>query len=252
MSRRPFVAGNWKLHKKIGEATSLARDLKSRLAGSREAEVAVAPVFTSLAAVKEALGGSSIALAAQNVHYEDQGAFTGEVSAPLLADVGCAYCIVGHSERRHVFGDTDAAVNKRVHALMAHGVEPILCVGEQLAEREAGKTLDVVLGQLDAGLDGVAKDRASEVVIAYEPVWAIGTGRTASPADAQEVHEAIRKRLGERFDGAAADSIRILYGGSVKPNNAADLLAQADIDGALVGGASLTADTFVPIVEAAG
>ncbi len=143
-------------------------------------------------------------------------------------------------------------MNKRVHALMAHGVRPILCVGEQLSEREGGKTLDVVLGQLDAGLEGVAKDRATEVVIAYEPVWAIGTGRTASPGDAQEVHEAIRKRLGERFDTAASGAIRVLYGGSVKPNNAAELLAQPDIDGALVGGASLTAETFVPIVEAAG
>jgi len=252
MSRRPFVAGNWKLHKKVSEAASLARDLKGRLAAGREAEVAVAPVFTSLSAVKEALGGSAIQLSAQNVHFEDQGAFTGEVSAPLLADVGCAYCIVGHSERRHVFGDTDDNVNKRVHALMNHGVKPILCVGEQLSEREANKTLDVVLGQLNAGLEGVGRDRAEELVVAYEPVWAIGTGRTASPADAQEVHEAIRSRLAERFDQGAADAIRILYGGSVKPNNAAELLAQPDIDGALVGGASLTADTFIPIVEAAG
>jgi triosephosphate isomerase len=250
--RRPFVAGNWKLHKTVGEATRFAKELKARLAKRTEAEVAVAPVFTALSGVKEALGGSQIKLAAQNVHFEDQGAFTGEVSAPLLKDVGCEYAIVGHSERRHVFGDTDGDINKRVHALLAHGVGPILCVGEQLAEREAGRTLDVVLGQLRAGLDGVEGNRARDLVIAYEPVWAIGTGRTASPTDAQEVHEAIRKALSERFDPKAAEAIRILYGGSVKPDNARELLAQPDIDGALVGGASLTADSFVPIVEAAG
>ncbi|MBW2464393.1 MAG: triose-phosphate isomerase [Deltaproteobacteria bacterium] len=251
-ARRPLVAGNWKLNKTVKEATGLARDLKGRLAAARDAEVAVAPVFTALASVKEALAGSAIALSGQNVHFEDQGAFTGEVSAPLLVDVGCTYCIVGHSERRHVFGDTDENVNKRAHALLNHGVTPILCVGEQLEEREAGKTLDVVLGQLALGLANYPAAKAKEVVIAYEPVWAIGTGRTASPADAQEVHEAIRGRLGEIFDTETAGAIRILYGGSVKASNAKELLSQADIDGALVGGASLTADTFVPIVEAAG
>lgn len=251
-TRRPLVAGNWKLNKTVKESTALVRDLKGRLAGARNAEVAVAPVFTSLASVKEALAGSNIALSGQNVHFEDQGAYTGEVSAPLLLDVGCTYCIVGHSERRHVFGDTDENVNKRVHALLNHGLTPILCVGEQLEEREAGKTLEVVLGQLNQGLAEYPAAKAKEVVIAYEPVWAIGTGRTASPSDAQEVHAAIRARLGEIFDADTAGAIRILYGGSVKASNAVDLLGQTDIDGALVGGASLTADAFVPIVEAAG
>jgi triosephosphate isomerase len=209
-------------------------------------------VFTALRAVREALEGSRIHVAAQDCYWEDRGAFTGEISAPLLLDAGCAYCIVGHSERRHLLGETDEAVNKKTRSLLANGLRPIVCVGETLRERESGKTLGVVLGQLDAGLAGVEPGRASDLVVAYEPVWAIGTGRTASPADAQEVHAAIRARLGESFGAGRAATVRLLYGGSVKPDNAAELMAQPDIDGALVGGASLTVDAFAPIVEAAG
>jgi len=249
--RRPLVAGNWKLHKKVGESAALARDLKNKLASQRDAEVAVAPVYTALDAVAHALEGSAIRLSAQNVYWEDQGAFTGEVSAPLLADVGCTYCIVGHSERRQIFGEMDETVNRRVSALLSHGLRPILCIGETLAQREGGSTLEVVLGQLSAGLDGFEARELSECVIAYEPVWAIGTGRTASPGDAQEVHAAIRGRLVERLGKDLGTATRILYGGSVKPDNAAALLAEPDIDGALVGGASLKTESFVAIVEAA-
>jgi triosephosphate isomerase len=249
--RQPLVAGNWKLHKTVSQSVAFARELKSKLASALDAEVAVAPVFTSLHAVKEALSGSKIHLAAQNAFWEDQGAFTGEVSALLVADVGCRYCIVGHSERRQYFGETDEMVKKRVHALFAHDVTPIVCVGETLEEREAKRALDVTLGQVTRGLEGVTEAHAKSLVIAYEPVWAIGTGRTAQPGDAEEMHASIRMRLGELFGSAIADGIRILYGGSVKPDNAKALMAEPNIDGALVGGASLTADAFVPIVLAA-
>jgi len=251
-NRRPFVAGNWKLHHTIAESVALVRKLKGALAGAHTAQVGVAPVATSLAAVAEVLEGSGISLLAQNMHWEDRGAFTGELSAPLLKDAGVNHVILGHSERRHVFGETDADIQKKLAAALAHGLVPILCIGEQLADREAGRTLDVVLGQLDAATDGLESKQLGELVIAYEPVWAIGTGRTASPADAQEVHAEIRARLSTRFDARLAGSLRILYGGSVKAANAAELLARPDVDGALVGGASLEADTFLPIVEAAG
>jgi len=246
-----MVVGNWKLHKTTAEAAQLVRAIKGKLAGARDTEVGVAPVFTALETVGKALEGSNIRLCGQDVHFEDQGAFTGEVSAPLLSDVACSMCIVGHSERRQLFGETDETVRKKLGALLSHELTPIVCIGETLEQREAGKALDVVRGQLDAAYQGVSAEQAAATVIAYEPVWAIGTGRTASPGDAQEVHEAIRARLRETY-GAVADGVRLLYGGSVKPNNAADLMAQGDIDGALVGGASLEADSFVAIAEAAG
>jgi triosephosphate isomerase (TIM) len=249
--RRPLVAGNWKLHNTVAASVALARALRDELGPDLPCDVAVAPVFTALHAVAPVLEGSGIALAGQDVHWEDAGAFTGEVSAPLLADVGCTMCLVGHSERRHVFGESDTAVRKKVAALLGHGFAPVLCVGETLEEREAGETLDVVLSQLDTAVAGVDGDAAARVVVAYEPVWAIGTGRTASPGDAQEVQAAIRRRLAERFSEARAAGIRILYGGSVKPDNAAELLAQPDVDGALVGGASLKVEQFAPIVRAA-
>ena len=252
VARRKLVAGNWKLHNTIAESTVLAKELKAKLAGARDVEVTVAPVFTALAAVRQALEGSNIHLAGQDVHWEDRGAYTGEVSAPLLRDAGCSMCIVGHSERRQYFGETDAGVSRKTRALLGHGLVPIVCIGETLEERECGRTTDVVLGQLDGGLEGLSIPDAAKIVIAYEPVWAIGTGRTASPGDAQEVHAAIRARVAERFDAKVAAGMRILYGGSVKPDNAADLMEQPDIDGALVGGASLSTDSFVPIVRAAG
>ncbi|HJK93974.1 MAG TPA: triose-phosphate isomerase [Polyangiaceae bacterium LLY-WYZ-15_(1-7)] len=243
-SRTPIVAGNWKLNLTVGEALALVKALRAEADGLEGVEVVVGPVATALHPVAGALEGSSIGLAAQNTHWEDRGAFTGELSPELLKDVGCTHVIVGHSERRQLFGETDEGVNRKVRAVLAKGLTPILCVGETLAQREAGETLEVVLGQVEAGLEGV--EDASAVVLAYEPVWAIGTGKTAKPEDAQEVHAAIRGKLGQ-----VAPRVRILYGGSVKPANAAELLAQEDIDGALVGGASLRADTFVPIIRAA-
>jgi triosephosphate isomerase len=247
--RTPVVAGNWKLNKTVDEATTLVRELKAAIEGVRGVEVIVGPVATALHAVGQELEGSRIGLAAQNTWHEESGAFTGELSPLLLADVGCTHCIVGHSERRQLFGETDAGVAKKAKALQDHALVPIVCLGETLEQRDAGKTLEVCLGQLDASLEGVtvAGDR---LIVAYEPVWAIGTGKTAEASDAQEVHQALRARLREKH-GDAADAIRILYGGSVKPANAAELLAEADIDGALVGGASLKAETFAPIVEAA-
>jgi triosephosphate isomerase len=251
--RTPLIAGNWKLNKTVGESVELARGIKHKLPRNAEAEVMVAPVFTALWPVHEALGDESrVRLGAQDCYWEDSGAFTGEVSPPLLKDVGCEYVIVGHSERRHVFGEQDEQVRRKVGALLSHGLSPILCVGETLEQREADETERVVLGQVDAAMEGLTAESLRRLVVAYEPVWAIGTGKTAQPADAQAVHAAIRGRVGERFDGATAEALRILYGGSVKPNNARDLLVQTDIDGALVGGASLSADSFLAIVEAAG
>ena len=250
MARQKFVCGNWKLHRTVAEATALVRELADGLGGDTRVQVAVAPVFTSLAAVKAALAGSPIQLAAQDVHWESQGAFTGEVSAPLLADVGVQQVIIGHSERRQFFGETDETVRKKVVAVLAAGLSPIVCVGELLAEREAGQTLAVVGRQVRGGLAGLPPGTLGAITLAYEPVWAIGTGKTATTAQAQEVHAAIRAILRE-LGGAAADLIRIQYGGSVKPENAAELMSQPDVDGALVGGASLKAKDFLAIVKGA-
>ncbi|ABS26482.1 triose-phosphate isomerase [Anaeromyxobacter sp. Fw109-5] len=251
MARQKFVCGNWKMHKTVAETAALVRELRSALGDAAgEVQVAVAPPFTALAAAVEAARGSAIEIAAQDVHWEKQGAFTGEVSAPMLADVGCRHGIVGHSERRQLFGETDEAVRKKVGALLAAGVRPIVCVGETLAEREAGRTLEVVDRQVRQGLAGLSVDELGRLTIAYEPVWAIGTGKTATSAQAQEVHAAIRRIL--RDVGApVADQIRVQYGGSVKPENAAELMAQPDVDGALVGGASLKAADFIAIVKGA-
>jgi triosephosphate isomerase len=246
MNRRKFVCGNWKMHKTVGEAVQLVRDLRQRL-GSVTTQVAVAPPFTALAAVKQVLQGSSIQLFAQNCHFEKQGAFTGEVSAAMLRDAGCDGVILGHSERRQLFGETDESVAKKLKAALAEGLAPIVCVGETLQEREAGRTWEVVSRQLRGALSGLDAQALGRVTIAYEPVWAIGTGRNATAAQAQEVHAQIRGLLRE-LGGPVADSIRIQYGGSVKPDNAAELLSQPDVDGALVGGASLKADDFAKIV----
>jgi triosephosphate isomerase (TIM) len=250
--RTPFVVGNWKLHKTIAEALTLVTELKNQLGTVKNVAIGVAPVFTALSAVSKRLEGSTIATCAQDVFWEKHGAWTGEVSAPILHDAGATWTIVGHSERRQHFGDTDDCVRKKAHAALHGGLGAIVCVGESLAERDAGRTLGVIDTQLAAAMTDVdaahAKDR---VVIAYEPVWAIGTGRTATPAQAQEVHAHIRKRLGERFGADIAAAMRIQYGGSVKPQNAEALMGQPDIDGALVGGASLEAADFVAIVKAA-
>ncbi len=247
--RTPFVVGNWKLHKTIAEALALVTELKNQLAAVKGVAVGVAPPMSSLHAVAKRLEGSTIAVASQNHHWEVSGAWTGEVSAPLVADAGATWAIVGHSERRQFFGDTNEGVGKKAVAALAAGLGVIACVGESLAERDAGRTLDVVDAQLAGALAGV-KD-ASKLVIAYEPVWAIGTGRTATPAQAQEVHAHLRKQLAQKFGREVADTIRIQYGGSVKPSNAEALIAEPDIDGALVGGASLEVADFVAIVKAA-
>jgi len=251
MTRRKFVCGNWKMHKTIAEAVQLVRELRDR-AGKSGAQVAVAPPFTALAAVKQALQGSAIQLFAQDCHHEKQGAFTGEVSATMLKDAGCDGVIVGHSERRQYFGETDESVAKKVRAALAESLHPIVCVGETLQEREAGKTWEVVSRQVRGGLAGLDAGSLQRITLAYEPVWAIGTGRTATTAQAQEVHAQIRGLLRELGGAQVADADRIQYGGSVKPDNAKDLLSQPDIDGALVGGASLKANDFAAIVAAAG
>ena len=249
--RTPFVVGNWKLHKTIAESLALVTELKNQLGAVKGVAVGVAPVFTALAAVARRLDGSPIATCAQDCHWEASGAWTGEVSAAQLADAGATWAIVGHSERRQFFGDTSESVGKKACAVLAAGLGAIVCVGESLADRDAGRTLAVVDDQLAAALAGIDAASAPRLVIAYEPVWAIGTGRTASPAQAQEVHAHLRKRLAERLGSGAADAIRIQYGGSVKPGNAEALMAEPDIDGALVGGASLEASDFIAIVKAA-
>jgi triosephosphate isomerase len=249
--RRPLIVGNWKLHNTVAASAQLARSVATRAEGL-PAEIAVAPVFTALHAVGEILRGTTVALAAQDVFWEPQGAFTGEVSVQQLADVGCTYVIVGHSERRQHFGETDATVNRKVKALLAGGLRPIVCVGESLAEREAGHALSRVDQQVRADLTGLSPSEMATVVIAYEPIWAIGTGRTALPTDAQEVHASLRAALGQVFGAIVAGQTRILYGGSVAEANAASLLVQPDVDGALVGGASLSADQFLAIAHAAG
>ncbi len=252
MARRKFVCGNWKMHGTTGDAISLATEVVAGLGSAAGAvQVAVAPPFTALHAVAQALTrGGPVELAAQDVHWEAKGAFTGEVSAAMLADACCTHCIVGHSERRQLFAETDETVRKKVGALLQAGIRPIVCVGETLAEREANRTLEVVDRQVRRGLAGLPAETLAAITVAYEPVWAIGTGKTATSAQAQEVHAAIRRILRE-LGGGVADQIRIQYGGSVKPDNAAELMSQPDVDGALVGGASLKAADFVAIVKGA-
>jgi len=249
--RTPFVVGNWKLHKTIAESLALVTELKNQLAAVKGVAIGVAPVFTAIHAVARRLEGSPIATCGQDCHWESRGAWTGEVSADLLADAGASWVIVGHSERRQFFGDTSESVGKKARAVLAAGLGAIVCVGESLAERDAGRTLAVVDDQLAGGLAGIDATSAARLVIAYEPVWAIGTGRTATPAQAQEVHAHIRRRLAEQLGAEAAGAIRIQYGGSVKPGNAEALMTEPDIDGALVGGASLEAADFITIVKAA-
>jgi len=246
--RSYFIAGNWKMHKTVSESVALARELKDKLAGCKE-KILVAPAFTALAAVSEVLKGSNVILGAQNMGPEEQGAHTGEVSVLMLKDLGVGAVILGHSERRHTYLETDELVNRKVLLALKHGLEPILCVGETLEEREAGKLESVIGTQVREGLKGVDAAALAKVTIAYEPVWAIGTGKTATPEDADAVHAYIRKVVAGLYGEAAAKALCIQYGGSVKPDNAAQLMAKPNIDGALVGGASLKAETFVPIAR---
>jgi len=245
--RRLLIAGNWKMHKTVPEAVSLVRELKELLKDVKDRDVLVCPPFTALYPVREELKGSSIYLGAQNMFYEEEGAYTGEISPLMLKDLNCSFVIIGHSERRRIFKEDDELINKKVLSAVRHKITPILCVGETLEERESGETEKVVERQLKRGLRGISED--DEFVIAYEPVWAIGTGKSATPQMAQEVHLFIRGVLGELFSKEKAFQVRILYGGSVKPENAKSLLEMEDIDGALVGGASLKADSFSKIVK---
>jgi len=248
--RAPLIAGNWKMHNASAETKNLVTEIIEKTGGVKGVDIVVAPPFTSLAAAREAIGSSGIGLAAQNVHWEEKGAFTGELSAAMLLDAGCGWVIIGHSERRQYFGETDETVNNRLKAALSAGLKPIVCVGETLDQREAGNTDEVVSAQLTGGFSGIDESSFPATVIAYEPVWAIGTGKTATSEQAQEIHRLIRGWLRENYGAEKADATRILYGGSVKPGNAAELLAMEDIDGALVGGASLKADDFGGIIRA--
>lgn len=249
--RKTFICGNWKMHMTTGEAVAFARELRGKLNELAGVEVGISPPFTALSAVRQALVGSHVRLAGQNCHWETKGAFTGEISAEMLADVGCDSVIVGHSERRQLFGESDDGVNKRAKAAVGAQLTPIICVGETLEERDDGRMFDVLQRQVRGALGGFSPEEVDKVVLAYEPVWAIGTGKVATPAQVQEVHAAIRMWLAELAGKPTADRVRIQYGGSVKPGNAAELLALPDVDGALVGGASLKSDDFARIVTAA-
>jgi triosephosphate isomerase len=251
-SRRKLVAGNWKMNTTRDSAVELARCVTEVIAADRSiVDVLVCPPFPYLCAVASAIKGSSVELGAQNVWHEPPGAFTGEVAVNMLVDVGCRYVIVGHSERRHIFGETDSILQKKVAAAIAGGLDVIFCVGEQLAEREANHTETVLNTQMSGGLAGLPETALAHLAVAYEPVWAIGTGRTATPQQAQEVHVYLRKWLSDRYNPRRAREMRILYGGSVNSQNSLELLSEPDIDGALVGGASLKVETFRPIIEAA-
>lgn len=248
-TRTPLIAGNWKMHKTCEEAQQAAAALVELTAGASSVEVMIAPAFTALVSVAGALKGSRIFLGGQNLHWESQGAFTGEISAQMLLSAGCSHVIIGHSERRQYFGETDETVNKKIGAAVDAGLVPVMCVGETEAEREAGKTFSILDKQIQKGLEGLSFERLKRLVVAYEPVWAIGTGKTATSEQAQEAHRYIRDQLEKGYGSPLADSVRILYGGSVKPDNIAELMALPDLDGALVGGASLDPEVFSRIVN---
>jgi len=247
--RTPVIAGNWKMYKTPAESASFVKEFLPMVSGVRGVEIVLAPPYPSLSLVAALTGGSNVGVASQNVHFATEGAYTGEVSPLMVKDAGAGYAIIGHSERRLYFAETDENVGRKVKAALAAGIVPILCIGETLEEREAGRTFEVTGRQLRAGLSGTDFAHSQKVLVAYEPVWAIGTGKTATPAQAQEVHAYLRGVITELWGRGAAESVRILYGGSVKPENIADLMAQADIDGALVGGASLKAASFAAIVK---
>jgi len=248
MTRKIVIAGNWKMYKTTEESVHFAKTLKSELSKPLGVEVVVCPPFTSLVSVATVLAGSDIRLGAQNLHWEEEGAFTGEVSPKMLKAAGCQYVIIGHSERRAYFSETNAVIHQKLRSALRHGLFPIVCVGERLEEREKGLTFEVVANHMSV-FQGIEKEEAKRAIIAYEPVWAIGTGKTATPLQAQEVHATLRKLFRESFGESHAASVRILYGGSVKPENIESLLEEPDIDGALVGGASLDANSFMKIIE---
>jgi len=247
--RKPFIAGNWKMNTDREGAVDLAGGLVSRLKDDETVDMAVCPPFVYLDAVAKALNSSNIALGAQNIYFEPNGAFTGEISCKMLKDVCCTYVIIGHSERRHKIGETDELINKKISAAITSGLLPIFCVGELLEQREAGKTAQVVTRQIKEGLAGLTAEKVLAVTIAYEPVWAIGTGVNATPDQAQQVHAMIRELLADMYDNSLAGQMRIQYGGSAKPANTAELMACPDVDGLLVGGASLKADDFATMIK---
>jgi triosephosphate isomerase len=247
--RIPLIAGNWKMYKTVGDAVKYVKEFRSLVKDITDVEIVVAPPFPALHAAAEAARNSNVAIAAQDVYWERDGAFTGEVSAPMIKDAGAEFVIVGHSERRTLFGDTDATVNRKVAAAFAAGLTPIACIGETLDQRERNETFDVLDRQITQGLDGITSDRMAQLVLAYEPVWAIGTGRTATAAQAGDAHSHIRQRLRQWFGVDAAELCHIIYGGSVKPENIRELIAHPDVDGALVGGASLEVQAFFEVVS---
>jgi triosephosphate isomerase len=247
--RRPIIAGNWKMNKTATEARDLATNLIPLVAGVKDRDIVLAPPFTALQTVGEAIKGTDLALSAQDLFWEDKGAFTGEISAEMLLDLGCKYVIIGHSERRQYFGETDGTVNKKLRQALNKGLLPIVCIGEILAEREAGKANEVIERQLLGALTGVTAGEMQKVVIAYEPVWAIGTGKTATPEQAEEMHAFIRVMVRTMYGSDVAGALRIQYGGSVTPENVSSLMAMPDIDGALVGGASLKPESFAALVK---
>jgi triosephosphate isomerase (TIM) len=247
--RHPFIAGNWKMHKTVHEAVVYVKEFRSLVKDVEDVEIVVAPTFTAIHAAAEAARNSKVGISAQDLHWEKQGAFTGEVSAQMVREAGADYVIIGHSERRQYFGETDQSVNRKLRAAIGAGLIPIVCIGETLEERERNETLVVLDRQIKDGFDAITGEQIAALVIAYEPVWAIGTGRTATPEQAQEMHAFIRRVFAEGHSAKAAAELRILYGGSVKPDNISGLMAQSDIDGALVGGASLKADSFAQIVD---
>jgi len=249
--RKRIIAGNWKMNKTVGEAVELSNAIRQELAECNDVDVVLCPPFTAVAAVAASLEGSTISYGAQNMHWEASGAFTGEISPHMLRDLYCHYVILGHSERRTYFGETDEIVNRKAKAALAATLRPIVCVGETIEQRQAGDHITVVAAQVHASLAGIPEADLKKVVIAYEPVWAIGTGLTASPEQAQEMHACIRKELAVLCSQEAAETVRIQYGGSMKPSNAAELLSQPDIDGGLIGGASLEARSFVELVKIA-
>jgi triosephosphate isomerase len=247
-----LIAGNWKMNKSLDEAVGLINDIRARLPADPGVDVLVCPAFVCLESAKRALQGTTIKLGAQNMYWKDSGAYTGEISADMLVSVGAEYVIIGHSERRQFFGETDESVSLKLKQALGKGLVPIVCIGETLAERESGKTFDILKSQLEDGLAEISAQRMKGTVLAYEPVWAIGTGKVATKEQAQEAHAFIREHLRKQFDRQTADAVVIQYGGSVKPGNAKELLGQPDVDGALIGGASLKSDDFVSIVDEAG
>jgi triosephosphate isomerase (TIM) len=247
--RAPLIAGNWKMNGLLGDARALAESLRAAVGQDKTPEILVCPPFLAIATVAEILKGTSIKIGAQDMHWEAKGAFTGELSAPMLKEAGVTHVLLGHSERRHIMGETHEFINKKAKAALAAALTPVVCVGELLEERNCGDTNNVIERQIQKGLDGLSPEDMAKSVVAYEPVWAIGTGKTASPRQASEVHHFIRKLAAKKWGEATADGLRILYGGSVTPENVKDLMAEPDIDGALVGGASLKADSFAKIVR---